>query len=61
MPRSGGRTWWAHFELTRINIEPTILKNKIEEPLVVGAFHVVERHWVPIRTGRHLLTPGEVP
>jgi hypothetical protein len=28
---SGGRTWWAHFELTRINIEPIILKNKFEE------------------------------
>jgi hypothetical protein len=23
----------------------------IEEQLVVGAFHVVERHWVPIRAG----------
>ena len=22
----GGRTWWAHFEFTRINIEPIILK-----------------------------------
>jgi hypothetical protein len=28
----GGRTWWAHFELTRINIEPTILRKKIEDP-----------------------------
>ena len=28
---SGGRTWWAHFELTRINIEPTILPKKIED------------------------------
>ena len=28
---SGGRTWWAHFKFTRINIEPIILKNKIEE------------------------------
>jgi hypothetical protein len=27
----GGRTWWAHFEFTRINIEPIILKNKIED------------------------------
>jgi len=27
----GGRTWWAHFEFTRINIEPIIRKNKIEE------------------------------
>jgi hypothetical protein len=23
--------WWAHFEFTRINIEPIILKNKIED------------------------------
>jgi hypothetical protein len=27
---SGGRSWWAHFEFTRINIAPIILKNKIE-------------------------------
>jgi hypothetical protein len=27
----GGRTWWAHFEFTRINIGPTILRKKIEE------------------------------
>jgi hypothetical protein len=25
------RTWWAHFEFTRINIEPIILRQKIEE------------------------------
>ncbi|HYT74032.1 MAG TPA: hypothetical protein VEL79_04715 [Vicinamibacterales bacterium] len=29
--RSGGRTWWAHFEFTRINIEPIIRRKKIEE------------------------------
>jgi hypothetical protein len=28
---SGGRTSWAHFEFTRINIEPTILRKKIED------------------------------
>jgi hypothetical protein len=28
---SGGRRWWAHFEFTRINIEPIVLKNKVEE------------------------------
>jgi len=28
---SGGRTWWAHFDFTRINIRPTILRKKIEE------------------------------
>ena len=30
-PPGGGRTWWAHFEFTRINIAPTILRKKIEE------------------------------
>ena len=35
---SGGRTWWAHFEFTRINIEPTILPKKIEERRVLCAF-----------------------
>ena len=30
MLASGGRTWWAHFEFTRINIEPTIIREKIE-------------------------------
>jgi hypothetical protein len=29
----GGRTWWAHFKFTRINIAPTILTNQIEEIL----------------------------
>ena len=33
MGPTGGRTWWAHFEFTRINIEPTIQKNEIEETL----------------------------
>jgi hypothetical protein len=28
---SGGRTWWAHLELTRINTAPTFLRKKIEE------------------------------
>ena len=35
---SGGRTWWAHFEFTRINIEPIILRKKIEERWTVGTF-----------------------
>jgi hypothetical protein len=34
----GGRTWWAHFEFTRINIAPIILRKKIEEPLILDAF-----------------------
>jgi hypothetical protein len=32
----GGRTWWAHCEFTRMNIELTIIRKKIEEQLVVG-------------------------
>jgi hypothetical protein len=36
--RNGGRTWWAHFEFARINIAPTILRKKIEDLRVVGAF-----------------------
>jgi hypothetical protein len=28
---SGGRTWWAHFEFTRINIELIILYKKLED------------------------------
>jgi len=38
-PASGGRTWWAHFAFTRINIEPIILKNKIEELRIVSAVY----------------------
>ena len=34
---SGGRAWWAQFEFTRINIDPTILRKKIEDLREVGA------------------------
>ena len=34
---SGGRSWWAHFEFTRINIAPTILRKKIEDLWEAGA------------------------
>jgi hypothetical protein len=27
----GGRRWWAHLACTRINIEPTFLRKKVEE------------------------------
>ena len=33
----GGRTWWAHFEFTRINTTPTILPKKIEDVREAGA------------------------
>ena len=38
MRLSGGRTWWAHVAFTRINIEPIILRKKIEERRVLCAF-----------------------
>ena len=28
---SGGRSWWAHFDFTRINTTPTFLCKKIED------------------------------
>jgi hypothetical protein len=37
-PPDGGRTWWAHFEFTRINIAPTILRKKIEELRMLSSF-----------------------
>jgi hypothetical protein len=33
----GGRTWWAHFEFSRINITPIILPKKIEDAREVSA------------------------
>ena len=45
---SGGRTWWAHFEFTRINITPTILLKKIEDLRQLGAFHS-GRHYAVYR------------
>ncbi len=35
--RVGGRTWWAHFEFTRINIGPIILRKKVEDLREAGA------------------------
>jgi hypothetical protein len=35
--RPRGRTWWAHFEVTRINIAPTFLRKKIEDAREAGA------------------------
>ena len=42
----GGRTWWAHFELTRINIEPIFLRKKIEDVREAGAV-IAAREWTP--------------
>ena len=33
----GGRSWWAQLEITRMDIELTILKREIEEPRTLGA------------------------
>jgi len=34
---NGGRTWWAYFDFTRINLEPIILRKKIEDLREAGA------------------------
>ena len=40
-PTVGGRSWWAHFKFTRINIDaPTILRKKIEERRIVDPLRV---------------------
>ena len=44
---SGGRWWWAHFEFTRINIEPTILRKKIEDLMNVRG--VGERSFLKLK------------
>jgi len=31
MSPGGGRSWWAHFEFSRMNMTPTILRKKIED------------------------------
>jgi hypothetical protein len=39
-PGGGGRTWWAHFKFTLINIALTIPKNQFEDVREAGAFTV---------------------
>jgi hypothetical protein len=34
---SGGRSWWAHFEIARVNSAPTFLYKKFEDAREVGA------------------------
>jgi hypothetical protein len=46
----GGRSWWAHFEFTRVNVEPTIVRKKIEEQLIVAPFKLL-RGAAPFRIG----------
>jgi len=40
-PFTGRGHWWAHSAFTRINITPTILRKRIEDPREAG---VVEVH-----------------
>jgi len=35
----GSQRGWAHFAFTRINLEPTIVRKKIEDLRQLGAFH----------------------
>jgi hypothetical protein len=37
MRSNGGRSWWAHLQFTRINIELTILPKKFEDVREAGA------------------------
>jgi hypothetical protein len=39
----GGRSWWAHFEFTRLNIEPIILRKKFEDVQEMRAADVDRR------------------
>lgn len=43
----GGRTWWAHLNVARIIITPTILRNQIEEFLNVAVFDIYYQARVP--------------
>jgi hypothetical protein len=43
MRPSGGRTWWAHFDFTRINIELTILPKEFEDLHEAGALKSIAR------------------
>jgi hypothetical protein len=39
--QSGGRSWWAHLTIIRMNIGPIILRNQIEEFLNVAVFSLL--------------------
>jgi hypothetical protein len=51
----GGRRWWAHFESTRINIEPIILRKKIEELMNVRG--VGEKNFLKLKPQITVGTP----
>jgi hypothetical protein len=54
---SGGRTWWAHFEFTGINITPTILPEKIEELMNVKG--IGEKSFLKLKP--HVTVAAEKP
>src|SRR5205823_765408 len=58
MRLSGGRTWWAHFEFTRINIEPIILRKKIEDVREAGAA-LLDQHRAVFLSFRPSSVPSE--
>jgi hypothetical protein len=43
----GGRSWWAHLNLTRINIALTIPKNQVEELMEVRSISDVPAESAP--------------
>jgi hypothetical protein len=68
---TGGRTWWAHYEFTPINIELTILPKKIEDlrevvgprwktPAVASRIVLGETPACPHRRGIQLAQPHRV-
>lgn len=55
---SGGRSWWAHCEFTRINIAPPFVRNKIEELRLCARFVLSCRNAVSGSLNRVRLTKG---
>ena len=57
---SGGRSWWAHFEFTRINIALTILPKKFEDLRMLRALKRAIRRRILSSGLRKLVKDGEV-
>jgi hypothetical protein len=60
-PVGGGRTWWAHFEFVRINIEAIILRKKIEDLHEAGALTSIASCGQIITKRRRAERAGAVP
>jgi len=52
---SGGRTWWAHRDRTRIDIELTILSEKAEDYLHLLETVCLLASFQPFAPPRHVL------